>query len=127
MMEQICFFFLSNIKFRLFFLKSQKSLSKFKILKNKEINLKGRLVKELSIMDSDAYKIRRTEAILIMLCIIFLGKVSEIRRWLPLCKIQQSTFSPLLPLRRRFRLRCSFRRAPEALPYFEVWVVWFKS
>ncbi len=42
----------------------------------------------------------------------------EIRRWVTLCKVQQSTFCPLL--RRRIRLRCSFRRASEALPYLAV-------
>jgi hypothetical protein len=37
-----------------------------------------------------------------------------------LWKVQQSTFCPLPLLRRRIRLRCSFRRDPEALPYLAV-------
>ncbi len=42
--------------------------------------------------------------------------LAVIRRWATLCKVQQSTFCPLPLFRRRIRLRCSFRRAPEAFP-----------
>jgi hypothetical protein len=56
--------------------------------------------------------------------IIFRKKTdSEIRRSVTLCKVQQLTFSPLLLPNQRIRLRCSFRRAPEALPYSAVGAV----